>query len=56
MGIMNESYFRTWEDFNAKGVERLDLEILGNSEDDQVSTFFVALLKNYFLELSVDKV
>ena len=53
--ILDESYIRTWEDFNTKGVNGLDLQNVRNSED-QVSTFLVALLKNYFLELSVDKV
>ena len=55
MSTMDESYIRTWEEFNAKGVNGLGLQGTRNS-DDQASTFLVALLKNYFLELSVDKV
>jgi hypothetical protein len=53
--IMDESYVRTWEGYTSKGTEGLGLEDVRNSKD-QVSSFLVALLKNYFLELSVDKV
>lgn len=53
--IMDESYVRTWEEFNSKGIQGLGLQTVRNS-DDEASAFFVALLKNYFLELSIDKV
>lgn len=55
MSTMDESYVRTWEEFNSKGIEGLGLQQTRNS-DDQASIFFIALLKNYFLELSIDKV
>ena len=55
--IMDDCYLKTWNTFVEEGIEGLQVQYKSRCNDDDLTkAFMVALLRDFFLDLDVEKV
>lgn len=55
--ILDDCYLKTWETFVEEGVDGLNVNCrTRNNDDEETRAFMVAMLRDFFLDLSIDKV